>query len=80
MKKSIYFYQGLLHFFVFFSGIARRHLNPASPALGVDGADPGPVGGLPHSAGQLFRLLPQTLIHWLLEHSHQENEESLKNM
>ena len=64
---------------LFLSGIAHSHFSPASPALGVDVAGHGPVGGLPHSAGQLICLLPQTLIHWLFEHSHQENEESLKN-
>ena len=63
---------------LFLSGIAHSHLSPASPALGVDVADSGSVLGLPHSASQLGRLLPQPLIHRLLEHSHQENEESLK--
>ena len=52
-------------------GIAHSHLSRPSPALV---ADPSPVLGLPHSAGQLSRLPPQTLIHWLLKHSHQENE------
>ena len=65
---------------LFLSGIATclSEIAHLSPALGVDVAGPGPVLGLPHSTGQLGCLLPQTLIHRLLEHSHQENEESLK--
>ena len=65
---------------LFLSGIATclSEIAHLSPALRVDVAGPGPVLGLPHSAGQLSRLFLQTPVHWLLEHSHQENEESLK--
>ena len=33
-----------------------------------------------HLAGQIIGLLLQSQIHWLLDHSHQENEESLNKV